>query len=974
MTELALPPPLPPNPTDAEIVDFLQRLHVWLRTREPQSDGDLLDKFIPYSALTDIELLELQAGGTLIPGSGIGGGTAELPDELDYVTDLTPPTAIPLTGFIVSGGITQFIVEFEAPTYTQGGGNAYTEVYAANWAGAPAALPTFANAVLVATAAGSQNVIAIPAQPGQTTHFWLGAVTRAGVRQVDGAGPTGGINGVSATTGVDVSDLLDVLTGQLTESQLYAALNARIDLIDGSGPGSVNARVSALAAVKSRTFYAATAPVSDGDYTLQANDIWFDSDDNNRPYRYNGSTWVDITDTRLTTAITDISDETDARISADTAEVNARESLYAALSGTGASGYKVYNQAAEPTGLAASDVGAIWTWKTGAGTETFKRWSGSAWVDSVSDKRAATYRGSYTTAGLPTTGNVIGDVALRTDDNVVVVWNGSAWSVRTVVDPIAALVAQETSARISDVEAEANRIDTVEARLTAGGDVYESIVTAQTTATSKSATFTQSATPTATKVGDLWVDTGNGNILKRWNGSSWVLADDARIGTTASQVTTLQSTVNGHGDDIAALEISASTFASDIGDLEAQYTVKVDLSGYVSGFGLASTLNNATPYSEFTIVADKFSIAPVATSHSAADGSPFFHLTSPTSIGGVSVPAGTYMKAAYIHDATITNAKIAALAVDDAKIASLSAAKITAGTLDAARIGAGSITADKISVTSLSAVSTSTGALTVGSTITVGSSGVGGLIKSLGKVFAGATNGYVFETLSDGTVRAEIGNGTYFLRWNTSGVLEVAGNVLIGDMQVSTNGKLRSGKTGYGSGTGWLIEYNGGTPRLDIGSADAYMRWTGSQLEIKSPTYAGPKPAMPLVGVLHVAATTGTRTASASVNTNGTLGSRVGAGSWTYTQNWWTPTTAGVGTGRYVRFSKLSILGAGDVTWTGIYDSWVQITSEKIVAISKTYSAYGEDAAVIGVEIATDAAGSNIISTGYIRLWLGYIA
>lgn len=820
MTDLALPPPLPPSPSDAEVIDFLQRLHVWLRTREPQADGAIGDKFVPYSALSDLGAL---GGNTLVIGGGDGGGGG--------TPDTTPPTPIPLSGFTVVGGITQFIVEFQAPTYTEGGGNAYTEIYAANWDGV-SALPTFASAALVATATGSQNVIAIPAQPGQTTHFWLGAVTRAGVRQVDGAGPTGGINGVSATTGVDVSDLLEILTGQLTESQLYANLNTRIDLIDGSGPGSVNARVSALAAVKSRTFYAATAPVSDGDYTLQANDIWFDSDNNNRPHRYNGSTWVDITDTRLTTAITDISDETDARITADTAEVSARESLYAALSGTGASGYKVYNQAAEPTGLGASDVGAIWTWKTGAGVETFKRWSGSAWVDSVSNKRAATYRGAYTTAALPTTGSVIGDVALRTDDNVIVVWNGTTWVVRTVVDPVAALVAQETSARISDVEAEANRIDTVDARLTTGGDVYESIVTAQTTATSKSATFTQSATPTATKVGDLWVHTGNGNILKRWNGSSWVLADDARIGTTANQVTTLQSTVNGHGDDIAALEISASTFASDIGDLEAQYTVKVNLSGYVSGFGLASTLNNATPYSEFVIVADKFSIAPVATSHSAADGSPFFHLTAPTSIGGVSVPAGTYMKAAYIHDATITNAKIANLAVDDAKIASLSAAKITAGTLDAARIGAGSITADKISVTSLSAVSTATGALTVGSTITVGSTGVGGIIKSLGKIFAGATNGYVFETLSNGTVRAEIGNGTYFLRWNTNGVLEVAGNVLIGDMQVSTNGKLRSGKTGYGSGTGWLIEYNGGNPRFDVGNSTKYLRWSGTDLLI----------------------------------------------------------------------------------------------------------------------------------------------
>jgi hypothetical protein len=96
---------------------------------------------------------------------------------------------------------------------------------------------------------------------------------------------------------------------------------------------------------------------------------------------------------------------------------------------------------------------------------------------------------------------------------------------------------------------------------------------------------------------------------------------------------------------------------------------------------LASTSNNGVPTSEFTIVADKFSIAPVQTDNTANDGSPFFHRTTATTINGVSVPAGTYMKAAYIHDATITNAKIADLAVDNAKIANLSASKLTAGSI-----------------------------------------------------------------------------------------------------------------------------------------------------------------------------------------------------------------------------------------------------------------------------------------------------
>ena len=65
---------------------------------------------------------------------------------------------------------------------------------------------------------------------------------------------------------------------------------------------------------------------------------------------------------------------------------------------------------------------------------------------------------------------------------------------------------------------------------------------------------------------------------------------------------------------------------------------------------------------------------------------PFFQLNSPTVINGVTIPAGTYMKTAFIYDGEITNAKIANAAIDDAKIANLSAAKITAGTIAADRL------------------------------------------------------------------------------------------------------------------------------------------------------------------------------------------------------------------------------------------------------------------------------------------------
>jgi hypothetical protein len=148
-------------------------------------------------------------------------------------------------------------------------------------------------------------------------------------------------------------------------------------------------------------------------------------------------------------------------------------------------------------------------------------------------------------------------------------------------------------------------------------------------------------------------------------------------GALSQQITTLQATAN---DNTAAIQTEAAARAAADGTLFAKYTVKVDVNGYVSGFGLASTANNATPFSDFAIRADKFYIANPA-GPGVAPAMPFIVRTTATTIGGVNVPVGVYMNDAFIQNGTITNAKIANLAVDNAKIANLSADKLTAGSI-----------------------------------------------------------------------------------------------------------------------------------------------------------------------------------------------------------------------------------------------------------------------------------------------------
>lgn len=149
--------------------------------------------------------------------------------------------------------------------------------------------------------------------------------------------------------------------------------------------------------------------------------------------------------------------------------------------------------------------------------------------------------------------------------------------------------------------------------------------------------------------------------------------------TTTLVSTSTLNTALGNYTTTAALQASYYTKAQGL-LLEAQYMVKIDINGRVSGFGLYS--DNVG--SAFTILADRFAI--VSQLDNGMVQTPFVVQSTTTTVGGVTVPAGIYVDSAFIMNGTITNVKIANAAIDDAKIASLSANKITTGTLDTSRL------------------------------------------------------------------------------------------------------------------------------------------------------------------------------------------------------------------------------------------------------------------------------------------------
>jgi len=99
------------------------------------------------------------------------------------------------------------------------------------------------------------------------------------------------------------------------------------------------------------TYYQATAPTPEG-----IGDIWIDSDDD-KTYRWNGTTWENFRDPEITLAVANAAN---AQASAD-GKINS------------------YYGPTAPTGLIAADIGDIWVNTVEYNNQY--RWNGSSWID-----------------------------------------------------------------------------------------------------------------------------------------------------------------------------------------------------------------------------------------------------------------------------------------------------------------------------------------------------------------------------------------------------------------------------------------------------------------------------------------------------------------------------------------------------------------------------------------------------------------
>tara|TARA_R100000773_G_scaffold43074_1_gene41051 strand:+ start:1741 stop:3981 length:2241 start_codon:yes stop_codon:yes gene_type:complete len=258
-------------------------------------------------------------------------------------------------------------------------------------------------------------------------------------------------------------------------------------------------------------------------------------------------------------------------------------------------------------------------------------------------------------------------------------------SLTTTVNNNAAAISAETTARSNADSALASDITSLNTATSNNAAAISAETTARTNADSALATdITTLNTATSNNAAAISSET-----TARTNADSAI----------ASDVSTLQTTVSGNSTSI-------STQATSINGLSAQYTVKIDNNGAISGYGLASNAVNGTIVSEFIVNADRFAIMNPSTTLTNASGShnanvPFIVQSSATTINGVSVPAGVYITDAFVRNGSIVNAKIGNAAIDDAKISDLAVNKITGSFAQLETVLTGTLDADKITTNTL---------------------------------------------------------------------------------------------------------------------------------------------------------------------------------------------------------------------------------------------------------------------------------
>jgi len=283
--------------------------------------GNPLDKAVTMRDLLDSGIARLASGYTVFSGDSASIAPSTFLPNLDI-----PPAP---TSLAANGAFQNILLTWNLKLFN---GLAYQEVFRHT-------SDSVADATLIGRVSGFNGVYSDSVGNGASFYYWVRAVNQNGV-----AGPFNSSQGTLGVTQPDIAYLLSLLTDQITSSQLAQSLATPIALItplDGkvsgietflgytsdysgdniltrlggtegvanaasSGITSLNSSVASLStsvgnlagtvqdltANTGTVYFQTSAPTG----TIATNSRWYDSDDNNKPYYYDGSNWISIAD------------------------------------------------------------------------------------------------------------------------------------------------------------------------------------------------------------------------------------------------------------------------------------------------------------------------------------------------------------------------------------------------------------------------------------------------------------------------------------------------------------------------------------------------------------------------------------------------------------------------------------------------------------------------------------------------------
>ena len=690
--------------------------------------GDKMDRAVTVRELYEGGVINVNGMPTVnLGGSGKGGFGSLAPPAFN---PSVPPAPTNLTA---TGAFTNIVLSWNSPTVTN---LSHIEVWRAG-------ADNLSEAQMIGAANGS--VYSDNVGTSGVYYYWVRAVNFAGI-----AGAYNATAGTRAETAIDVEGALEALTGEISESQLVDHLVSRIDLIDGDEEGSVNQRLTQGLTDEAALRVEGLRQERDAreaDITVVQELI--QTETQSRATEYTGLTSqigaVSGSVDSLSDTVSDLNTSTSQRFDQVSSAIdNVKQDVSA--NGTAISGLNSHVSSVD--GVVQSHSGQITDLQStvslipgGRGVnmvvspysdfeippDDLVIWRSSGTTAVIATEQKQFYDRSLRVSGTNAT-NVVHLGANSADYNIVIT-PGKGWILSAYV-----YASNTTVVRLRVRRANGSYTTAVSANVTAGSWQRISGLADLRNTTDESLLIRLES------VGAGIVTYFDGIMLEQWYGSdsqepsAYVRPSDSRATSQALQSLTTRVTQNE--GEIHTVSSSLTTLTTEVGGntatiqqqatsingLSAQYSVKIDVAGHVSGYGLMTT-GTGNPQSLFGVTANRFFIAPPAINstteptttyagmvwvnngvvkyrNSANTGwlsspqhYPFIVQSTPQGYMDDDVfvttsPAGVYINDAYIRNASIVKAKIADAAIDNAKIAdgAITNAKIGNAQIDSAKI------------------------------------------------------------------------------------------------------------------------------------------------------------------------------------------------------------------------------------------------------------------------------------------------